>query len=412
MPKRKKQHTLFDNPEEEREEKTSKPVFSVGEFLDYVNEIFKREEYTVLGEISEFNSHPTGVYVTLKDKEGEGVLNCYINPFVYRTAGISLEAGLLVKVHGYPSIHKPKGKFSFVVKEFELFGEGSLRRAYELLKKKLEEEGLFRRKRELPECIQEVGIITSKTGAVIDDFRKNLKPLGMKLHLFDVRVEGSSAPRNIIKGIRWFNTRMPECDVIVLIRGGGSLEDLQPFNNELVAREIFASSIPVIAGIGHDRDVPIASLVADVMTSTPSFAAMAVNASWDKLMLGLPNLERELFDSFERALDESRSRVVAHTDRLLEKISRLITRYKIIEDVIVNAFSLRVQEVNEFLKRTAQYLTAVDPERNLRLGYSIIFNEKGNVVRDTADTGEGRPIAVRLHKGSLKARVEQIEQNG
>ncbi len=411
MRKKKKQDTLFDNPEEEQKEETSKSVFSVGEFLDYINEIFKREEYTVLGEISELNSHPTGVYVTLKDKEGEGILNCYINPFIYRTAGISLEVGLLVKVHGSPGIHKPKGKFSFVVREFELFGEGSLRRAYELLKKKLEDEGLFRRKRPLPECIREVGIITSKTGAVIDDFRKNLKPLGMRLHLFDVRVEGSTAPRNIMKGIKWFNAKMPECDVIVLIRGGGSLEDLQPFNNELVAREIFASSIPVIAGIGHDRDVPIASLVADVMTSTPSFAAMTVNGSWDKLVLGLPDLERELFGLFEEVIDRSKSRVILSTDRLLERISRLIVRYKAVADAIVNAFSLRIQKVNEFLKHAGHYLAAVDPERNLRLGYSIIFSEKGNVIKDVADTGEGRSIAVRLHKGSLKARVEHIERD-
>ncbi len=411
MPRKKAQNTLFDNPEEERDGKAPKPVFSVGEFLDYINEIFKREEYVVLGEISEFKTHPSGIYFSLKDNEGGGILNCYMNPYAYRMLGIALDDGMMIKAIGTPSVYKPKGRLSFVVRTVELEGEGSLKKAYELLKKKLEEEGLFRRKRPLPECITRIGIITSKTGAVIDDFRKNLKPLGMKLRLFDVRVEGSSAPQNIMKGIRWFNKRLPECDVIVLIRGGGSLEDLQPFNNELVAREIFASSIPVIAGIGHDRDVPIASLVADVMTSTPSFAAMTVNASWDKLILGLPEFERGLLDSFKRALEQSKSRVIAHTSRLLEKTSRLIARYKAIESMIVNAFSSRVQEVNEFLKHASQYLAAVDPERNLRLGYSIIFNEQGNVVRNAADTGEGRSIVVRLHKGSLEARVEKTEQN-
>lgn len=411
MRKKKKQNTLFDNPEEERKEETSKSVFSVGEFLDYINEIFKREEYAVLGEISEFKTHPSGVYFSLQDNENEGILNCYMNPYAYRMLGITLDDGMVIKAIGVPSVYKPKGRLSFVVRTIELQGEGSLKKAYELLKKKLEEEGLFRRKRPIPECIREIGIITSKTGAVIDDFRKNMKPLGMRLHLFDVRVEGSSAPRNIMKGIKWFNTKMPGCDVIVLIRGGGSLEDLQPFNNELVAREIFASSIPVIAGIGHDRDVPIASLASDVMTSTPSFAAMTVNGSWDGLVLGLPNLERQLVDFFGQTLNESKSRVVGYTDRLLEKIPRLIMRYRVVADRMLNAFSVRVQEMNEFLKHAAQYLAAVDPERNLRLGYSIIFNEKGRVVRDAADTSEGQPITARLHKGSLKARVEKTERS-
>ncbi len=414
--KQKKQSGLFDisgeGPKKEIPAGASQPadeekLFRVGEFLDFLNGLWKGKEYAVQGEISEFKMHPSGAYFALKDAEGEGVLYCYMNPYAYRTLGFALEDGFVVRAYGVPNIYKPKGRMSFVVRTMTLAGEGSLKKAYEALKKKLENEGLFARKRPIPEFITRIGIITSKTGAVIDDFRKNLKPLGLHLSLFDTRVEGPSAPANIIRGLRWFNEHHLECDVIVVIRGGGSLEDLQPFNNELVARAVFSSEIPVIAGIGHDRDVPIVSLVADAQTSTPSFAAAAINESWDRVVLGVPRLERELALAFEGALAKLRLRLSRYGERFLTRLARLTVRYRTLEVSLVRMFALRLSAINSQLMHAAQYLSAVDPERNLKLGYGIVFDAHGRVMKDARNAKEGEMIAARLYRGSLMARIEK-----
>lgn len=385
------------------------PVFSVGEFLDYVNELFRAREYAVVGEITECNPHPSGLYFTLKDKEGEGVMNCYMNPYAYRMLGVQLEAGMLVKATGAPSVYKPKGRFSFVARHVEPFGEGSLRQAYELLKKKLEAEGLFTRKRELPEFIGKVGIITSRTGAVIGDFRKNLKPLGLALSLADVRVEGASAPGQIIRAFERFNTAMADLDVIVLIRGGGSLEDMQPFNNELVARAVFGSRVPVIAGLGHDRDVPIAALVADRMTSTPSFAAQMVNDSWSRLFEGLPRLENGVFDAYGSALAETDHKLTTAAAHLAGFFRNISTRYERYAERVVEFFKKLIEQTNERVRYAERVLAVMSPERNLKLGYSILFDAEGGVLRSAEGIRKGSRIKARLAKGSLKATVDEAE---
>lgn len=387
------------------------PIFSVGEFLDYINELFKAREYAVVGEITECNPHPSGLYFTLKDKDGEGILNCYMNPYAYRTLGVELEAGMLVKAMGAPNIYKPKGRFSFVARRVEPFGEGSLRQAYELLKKKLEAEGLFTRKRELPEFIGAVGIITSRTGAVIDDFRKNLKPLGLSLRLIDVRVEGASAPGQIIRALERFNARMAgELDAIVLIRGGGSLEDMLPFNNELVARAVFASQIPVIAGLGHDRDVPIAALVADRATSTPSFAAAMVNESWRRLFEDVPRFEDAVLGAYEDRLRDVTHALGTAAVHLAGTFRAIAARYERHAERLAEFFRRLIDQANDRLKYADRVLAAMSPERNLKLGYSILFNGDGKVLRSADEVEKGSRVRARLDKGSFEAVVDKIEK--
>src|SRR3989344_1628742 len=158
-------------------------VFSVSEFLDHINDILYPQNVVVQGEISSVNVHPSGVYLTLKDKKDEGILDCYIRPHIYSYLGVELEDGMEVKIGGFPSVYKRSGRFRFMVQTLELTGEGSLKKAYELLKKKLELEGLFLRKRTIPEFIKRIGIITSRQGAVIEDFKNNLERLGFELFL-------------------------------------------------------------------------------------------------------------------------------------------------------------------------------------------------------------------------------------
>ncbi len=385
-----------------------KKIWKVGEFLDYWNEVFKAQTFTVEGEVSGLHDHPTGLYFSLKDKEDGGVLDCYMNPYLYRRLGFTLEDGLLVQATGAANIYKQKGRFSFRVETVTLSGEGSLKRAYELLKKKLEAEGLFARKRPLPEFIGRVGVVTSRTGAVIDDFRKNLKPLGLKLFFKDVRVEGAAAADQIVEAISLLNRTVPELDVIVLIRGGGSLEDLQPFNNENVARAIFASAVPVIAGIGHDRDVPIASLAADRETSTPSIAALVINSSWDRAFARLPIAERTLVADFDGLLVGLRSTIALSAEKIVGRLSSIITRYRAMAWTLNEKFSLALDEAVKRVTVIEKSLALVNPERNLRLGYSLVFNENGRVVRDAGDLKEGETIRTRMHRGEVESRVAKI----
>ena len=371
---------------------TAEKIWSVEGFLDHVNEILSGDKASIVGEVSELRKHPTGFYFSLKDNEGgNGILQCYLSPWKARMLGIDFEEGFLIKARGTPSIYKPRGSFSFVVEEVELVGEGSLKKAYELLKSKLEQEGLFARKRELPQFITSIGVITSKTGAVIDDFRKNLKKLGFQVSLYDSRVEGAQAVPMIVRGIDHFNAAsVNSVDILVIIRGGGSLEDLQAFNNELVARKIFSSRIPVLCGIGHDRDVPIASLVCDKAVSTPSMAAETVNASWDGLFLDLPVAAHRLVSLFEA--------VIVRETNVVEMLA----------GPLADRFASVAEGVREKLENISAYLRAADPMRNLKLGYSVVFDAAGKVVKDARFLKKGDTMKTKLYRGSVESEVSKI----
>lgn len=385
------------------------PEYTVTGFLDHVNDFLVEEKVVIRGEISDCNHHSSGIYFSLKDEES--VLPCYMSPFLARAAGLSLENGMRVKASGWPEIYKPKGRFSLRVQAVEFEGEGTLRRAYELLKKKLEEEGIFSRKRPLPFFIEKIGILTSKTGAVIGDFLNNLEPLGIKIYFFDTRVEGSRAVSGITRGIKSLSAKQLDLDAIVIMRGGGSLEDLQAFNTEEVARAIFASRVPVICGIGHDRDVPIASLAADRETSTPSIAAMLINASWDPLKTDLPVHTSRLVREAEKLIISKRNFVRRAEDMCFMKLDSILKTASRITERFIGAGKGAVARTGQRLQEFERVLAAADPSRNLRLGYSIIFNDKGRVIRETRDIKEGDAVRARFMKGELAARVEKIIKN-
>ena len=424
-------------PEKSKDDKTATDqVFTVSDFLDQVNDLLgdQFDSVKVQGEISGLSNHSSGVYFTLKDKDDESVLDCYLPQWAYQGLGLILEDGMEVKAGGTPSIYKPRGKFSLVVDSIELTGEGSLKKAYELLKKKLEAEGLFARKRKLPEFVKKIGVITSRSGAVIDDFRNNLAQRGYQIHFHDVRVEGVRAVEDIMKAIRWFDKNKPDLDVLVVMRGGGSLEDLQAFNNELVARSLFASKIPTICGIGHDKDVPIASLVGDNLTSTPTAAAVLINDSWQRLEEKLPEQEQELLYNFERALQRQQVALGGLTEKLSSFFEQLFTKYKNLQQRLwdglaktlrqkdeirgqtselsvnlVEKFKLILTRINERLQEREKYLTSVSPERNLQLGYSIIRNRTGQVVRSVENVKIGETLVAQVRRGEIESRVEKVK---
>ncbi len=409
-------------------------VFSVGDYLSHLSRLVGAKEVLVQGEISGYKTHPAGAFFSLKDQEGDGLLRCYMPPRYLHQLGFDLEDGLLVQATGVASIYRPRGELSFTVSNISLVGDGSLRQAYEALKRKLEEEGLFVRKRELPEFIQRIGLVTAKTGEVIHDFRRNLKMLGFKIDFIDVRVQGSEAPVQVVEAIQTFN-RKREVEIIVVMRGGGSLEDLQAFNDERVARAIFRSDIPVLAAIGHARDIPIAYMVADAAADTPTAAAVTMNRSWQRLESSLPLLRVDLLSNFLVVLEEKKNEVRAGLERLLFGIDRLLQipkefRRRLIREIraiekkrfeirdlarrelarIVQSLGIYIRQARESVGSAHVYIQGVSPERNLRLGYSIVTGDDGRVVRQTKDVVVGSSLKTLLSDGSFVSKVEIIDK--
>lgn len=385
-------------------------IISVSEFLDVVNMLLSTEDVYVQGEVTGAHPHPTGMYFSLKDEEGGGIMDCYMSPTLYRNIGIELEDGMLVRAGGIASVYKPKGRFSFRVAELELAGEGSLKKAYEALKKKLFEEGLFDRKRPLPEFVSRVGLITSKTSAAIGDFRKNLAPLGIRILHRDVRVEGDKATPQVRAALEWFNGHAADIDVIVIVRGGGSLEDLQAFNDEHVVRAVFGSRVPTLVSIGHERDVPLSQMAADASASTPTGAAQAVNETWERLRDSSQTAQRLSF-AYESVLTSTRADVSGHAHRLGTYLVRLSGAADQLAQRLRHGLSRvghRIEHIKEATMRYERQLAGSSPERLLKLGYSIVSDETGGIVRAAKELRPGQSVRTRLAKGSFVSDVKEL----
>ena len=386
-----------------------KAVFSVGEFLDYLNVLLSARDVFIRGEIGQLQKRERAVYFSLKDKDGAAVVNCFLSRWRSDALGIELEEGMEVKIGGRPEVYKASGRLSVIVASVEPVGEGALKKAYELLKKKLRDEGLFSRKRPLPKFVRRIGLITSKNGAVIHDFLNNLGKFGFEIHFYDARVEGAEAVSDIVAGINRLNKSENNLDVIVIIRGGGSLESLQAFNNEKTARAVFDSAVPVICGIGHDIDAPVASLAADLSVSTPTAVTVILNNPYQLLRERIAHLRRELARNFSDTLDDLREKTDARNlfsvfERALEatKHKATVVARRQAFDVFGNA----VLRANAGVDHAQKFLAAVNPERNLKLGYAIAVGENGRTIKSIKDVAVGEKMTTRLSDGKIGSRVE------
>jgi exodeoxyribonuclease VII large subunit len=388
MPKRKQiGQALFEDPKDSAAQTSSEEkVFPVAAFIEILNIAFRREEVRITGEISELKRAASGhVYFTMKDKQESAVLDAIIWSRNYDLAGVALEVGMEVILTGHPNIYPPSGRLSFVADTVELVGEGALKKAYDALKAKLEAEGVFApsRKRPLPEFPQRIGVITSLKGAVIHDFENNLGKFGFKIRVCDSRVEGQIAVKDLMAGIEAM--RGQDVEALVIIRGGGSLESLQAFNNEALVRAIVDFPVPVIAGIGHDKDVPLAALAADFMTSTPTAAAHLLNRSWEEAFAKV----RELGGLFARVQQE-----------LKRRTNDLDVAWRSLTDQTARGI-IRIKEQLEYAER---FIRMNNPKRQLKLGYSIV-RKNGAILRNTKGIVEGDELTAELADGSIRSRV-------
>lgn len=368
-------------------------AISVSEYLVVLNKGLKSLGAKILGEVSEVSPGPTGhIYFTLKDEKDGSILKCVIWNRIYNVLGVTLKEGDKIIAGGCPNVHNKYG-LSFVSETIEYVGEGLLKKEYERLKKKFEEEGAFElaRKRPIKPYVRRVGVITSlRAGIVIADFSKNLGKFGLNVKMIDSRVEGQEAVIDLLTSIKF--AAMQDIEVLVIMRGGGSLESMQPFNNEIIVREILKFPVPVIAAIGHDRDVPLLSMVADKEVSTPSMAAVALSESWNKAGFYLEKFTKDIIVQFASTLERNKN--------LIDNTRNIIN---------VGLKSV-IQSINQKLESFEKIIYASNPTRQMEVGYSILRNN-GKVVKSIKGINLGDSLDISVIDGVIQSEIKTIKPN-
>jgi exodeoxyribonuclease VII large subunit len=391
--------------------------------------------FWLLGRVSPYGHY----YFTLKDSSAQ--LRCFVNRKDARFLRLQPEDGLSVTVRGSLSVYEQRGDYQLLVNYLEPVGVGALQLAFEQLKARLAAEGLFaaERKKPLPMLPKRIGLVTSPRGAAVADMIRILRRRYENLHLllYPVRVQGEGAADEIVKALRDLN-RHRAADVILLARGGGSLEDLWAFNEERVARAIAASKIPIITGIGHETDFTIADFVADLRAPTPSAAAELVVKSKQELKDRLHALETRLaqllryqvlharqrltqllaergWRRLESLLREQAQRADELTLRLRQSLRDAIKaadRRWALGAARLLAFDLMgvLRREQLRLQALAGQLNQLSPMRVLDRGYAIVFDAGGKVVKSAAAVRLGDPIQVQLARGRLLADVRKKEK--
>jgi len=382
---------------------------SVSDYLDKLNRKLYSERARILGEVSEFKEYPGKSYLffSLKDKLDQSTITCIMFKNDYRISGVSMRDGLEVVIEAYPEVWKPTGRMTFKAESVELVGEGALQKAYEELKKKLEIEGLFSPniKRQIPQFPHRIGVITSKSGAVIHDFLTNLGKFGYEIFFVDSKVEGQEATRDLLSSIE--TLRNKDLDVLVVMRGGGSLESFLAFNNEILVRAVRNFPAPVLTGIGHDKDLPLASLVSDKNVSTPTAVANLLNQSWNEALGELRLSEQKIFGEFSSWLksaefaEEVILRAVYEIESSLKRTKELI--YQSGREML-RGFDLLKSRVEDFLKNSASEINHGDPRKKLSQGYSIV-RSGGKILRSVKDTQKGDELDILVSDGIIKSQT-------
>lgn len=366
----------------------------------------------VEGEISNLVQAQSGhTYFTLKDKFAQ------IRCAMFKTRNNSLSFfptnGRHVLVQAQVGIYEQRGDFQLIVCRMEDVSEGILRRKFDELKSKLQQEGLFalEHKRAIPYLPKSIGVITSPVGAAIHDIITILQRRfpSLPIIIYPTQVQGAEAAGQIVKAVQIANQRQ-ECDVIILARGGGSLEDLWPFNEEIVARAVYHSNIPVVTGVGHESDVTIADLVADLRAATPSAAAELVSPDQQEVLAKLEHLEGRLTRVFYHRLHTASLLLENQIKRLRHPYQRIQTHAQYLDNLEQRLHfiwqQIWQQKKAEF-DSLIRSLQAVSPLATLARGYAIITKEQ-KIIYSSLEVKISDNIKVQLKDGYLKCKVEDI----
>jgi exodeoxyribonuclease VII large subunit len=448
---------VFDNPQTK-----ARRIWKVAELVGEVRMRIEREyaDLWVEGEISNLRSAPSGhAYFTLKD--GDAQLPAVLFRKQASLLRFRAEDGLQVIVRGKVSVYEQRGQMQIIAEFMEPVGAGSLQIAYEQLKAKLGKEGLFdqERKRTLPPFPRSVGIITSPTGAVIRDFLNvaGRRHAALDVLLYPALVQGEAAAAEVAAGIVFFN-RVRAVDVIVIARGGGSLEDLAPFNSELLARTIAESDLPVVSAVGHETDFTIADFVADLRAPTPSAAAEIITSALHNVeerveqlthrlqracryrlmqardsfaQLGVDTSFARLRESFARRqqrVDELRFRMEAAWSTVNRRISEQLhllgarlrrqdathhlqlfrERLTSVEGRLIHLQQGRMHNNTVHLQSLIRQLQALSPLAVLNRGYALVFDEAGTLIKNVENLTQNQRLVTHLSQGKIKSRITEI----
>lgn len=411
-------------------------IYGVAELTRLIKRSLEREFGTVWieGEISNVRRPSSGhLYFTIKDDAAQ------ISAVMFRGDQYSLKFepadGVQVQAHGQVSVYERSGQYQVIVRHMEEGGEGALKAAFEKLKQKLFKEGLFdeANKQPLPALPRRIGVVTSATGAAIRDILKVISRRfpNLQVVVAPVKVQGEGAAEEIAHAVDALN-RLGGIDVMIVGRGGGSLEDLWAFNEEVVARAIAASAVPVISAVGHEIDFTISDFVADVRAPTPSAAAEIVVERKDAIEQGLLQLERRLAMCLRESLVEARGRLMtAAGSYVFREPQRLVAQYRQhienhrmrmghscegrlrevqqrIDDAMLrtgHAIQSAQERARQTLKRLEVQLRAMSPLAVLERGYSVTQTAKGEIVRDAGMVSAGERITTRVSRGTIESEV-------
>lgn len=416
-------------------------ALTVSEVLQQARSSLERIRVAVVGEISEVSDRPgyKAVYFSLCD--GDAVLPCLMWRREFDATGLTLTQGALVEIEGFLTVYAAKGRLQFQVRRLALAGEGVLRMQVAALAARLQAEGLMgdERKRPLVELPERIGLVTSPRGKAVHDVLRTLErryPLA-EIVMAGVQIEGRGAVGEIVAGLSAVGEA--GVDVVILCRGGGSYEDLMPFNDESVARAVIASPVPVVTGIGHEPDTSIADLVADLRASTPTAAAEAVAPSMDEVARRLDHFASGMMRGLSASTQSARHRVRAlasrpvladpyalvsrqsqRLDSAAEALDRALPvrmerdrqRLETLEGALKTSGSRVLERVRLRKDALGDRLRDLSPLGILGRGYSICFDADGVAIRSAALLEPGMGLNVRFAEGRAGCTVDSVDMEG
>lgn len=393
-----------------------KHIFSVTELNGLARQLLEGSlgQLWISGEISNLTQASSGhCYFSLKDAQAQ--VRCALFRMNGRRLAFPLKNGLQVLALAQVSLYEGRGDFQLIVQQMEQSGDGLLQKKFEALKQRLQAAGLFAaaHKKPLPVLPHTIGVVTSAQGAAVHDILTVLKRRfpAIPVIIYPSLVQGESAARQIVNALQTANQRR-ECDVIILARGGGSLEDLWPFNEEIVAHAIYNSEIPIITGIGHEVDFTIADFVADVRAPTPSAAAEHVSPDCREWLQQINHLQKRLQHLIVSKLQQYQAQLLHIGKRLRHPGQRLRDQAQYL-DQLEHRLSLAMRHFLQHrqakLNQAAQALNALSPLHTLERGYAIVRDKKSqDIISTAAALALGDEITIKLAQGGCDCRVEKI----
>jgi len=393
-------------------------VFTVTALNAYLRELLETDEVLqdlwVRGEISNFSQPRSGhLYFTLKDSES--AMRCVMWKLSAMRLRFTPTDGMLVEAHGAMSIYPAQGQVQLYVDALRPAGEGALYQEFLRLRAQLEAEGLFdpSHKRPLPRLPKHIGVVTSATGAALHDILQTLNRRlpTLRVTVAPTPVQGVEAPAGIIAALKRLNS-LPDLDLIILARGGGSIEDLWAFNDEGVARAIFASRYPVISGVGHETDFTIADFVADLRAPTPTGAAeLATPITKEELRAALQGAEAQLTELINRQLEDLKQALQLAQSELRRSSPRLrilnnIQRLDELQGRLARAIQQQLQRKQNNLANASDRLASLNPQAVLKRGYAIITDQAtGQIISHTRQAVPWQPVWLQVQDGSIPAQI-------